>query len=376
MKKDLFTFIALIFISISLKAQNQDHVAGYKEIHLTDSSRIYRPGTETNDPLHFRPLDIDLWYPANISSTDTALVYGDILRLLENRANYYTGTANSIGLTTQVAKAFCEGFKCSDPAKLLAFRTKTYKSAPIQKGKWPLVVYLASYGSMCYENLTLLESLAQKGYFVVSIASIGRFPGDMTTEKEDLFEQVSDAVFSIKNLYQNSFIDFRKITIIGYSWGGLCGNLLPDKIPGIACIVSLEGSEFHHYGQKDPDAKKEDSNFNSLVQTQEFRNRSLNVPYLRFESSPSSSPDDSFDSVYHFADALKDKKILQVVNGKHQDFCSISPIVKASGNCSQDDKYATVLNLTLSYIDEKIKDQRAFKNLLEKSLNKSVVEIK
>lgn len=376
MKKNLLAFAALAFISISLNAQTRSYLAGYREVHLTDSSRIYRPNTDINDPLHFRPLDIDLWYPANVSSADTALIYGDILGLLEQRADYYTGTTISTGLKTQAAKAFCDGFKCSDSSRLLAFRTKTYKNLPIRKGRWPLVVYLASYGSTSYENILLLEALAQKGYFVASISSIGRFPGEMTTEKEDLFEQVNDAVFAIKNLYKNTFVDFQKIAVVGYSWGGLAANLIPEKIPGITCIVSLEGSEFHHYGQKDPSAKKEDSNFNSLVQTSEFRGRSLSVPYLRFQSSPSSSPDDGFDSVYNFAAPIKYKKILQVINGTHEDFCSIGPIVKASGNCDQDNKYATVLSLTISFIDDKIKNQSAFNNLLEKYINKSIVEIK
>ncbi|HWB93401.1 MAG TPA: CocE/NonD family hydrolase [Puia sp.] len=298
-----------------------------------------------------------------------------MLGLLEQRANYYTGTTNSMGLKAQVARSFCEGFKCSNASKLLAFRTKTYKNAPMRKGRWPLVIYLASYGSMGYENILLLEALARRGYVVAAINSIGRFPGDMTTEKEDLFEQVNDAVFSIRHLYNNPAIDFQRIAVIGYSWGGLAGNLLPGKIPDIACIVSLEGSEFHHYGQKDPDAKKEDSNFNSLVQTAAFRDRSMTVPYLRFESSPSSA-NDGFDSVYNFGAGMVNKEILRVINGKHEDFCSIGPIVKASGNCEQDDKYAAVVNLTLSFIDEKIRNQNAFRNMLEKYLNRSVVEVK
>ncbi|HTR31166.1 MAG TPA: hypothetical protein VMH27_17965, partial [Puia sp.] len=72
----------------------------------------------------------------------------------------------------------------------------------------------------------------------------------------------------------------------------------------------------------------------------------------------------------------KYKKILQVINGTHEDFCSIGPIVKASGNCDQDNKYATVLSLTISFINDKMKNQSAFNNLLEKYLNKSIVEIK
>jgi hypothetical protein len=80
--------------------------------------------------------------------------------------------------------------------------------------------------------------------------------------------------------------------------------------------------------------------------------------------------------VYNFGAGMVNKEILRVINGKHEDFCSIGPIVKASGNCEQDDKYAAVVNLTLGFIDEKIRNQNAFRNMLEKYLNKSVVEVK
>ncbi len=61
-------------------------------------------------------------------------------------------------------------------------------------------------------------------------------------------EQVEDAVATWNTLKKNENINFRKIGIVGYSWGGLGGTILADKIANVTCLVSLEGSENHHYG--------------------------------------------------------------------------------------------------------------------------------
>ena len=79
----------------------------------------------------------------------------------------------------------------------------------------------------------------------------------MTMKKEDLMEQVNDAIATLNSLKGISNIDFTKIGIIGYSWGG---PILASKIPNVACFVSLDGSEFHHYGQ----SKEENIDFDLI----------------------------------------------------------------------------------------------------------------
>jgi predicted dienelactone hydrolase len=174
------------------------------------------------------------------------LTVHNLLGLLEQRANYYTASNAGNGIAAQIAQLFCDGFKCSDLTSLLGFKTNSLKNAAAVNGKFPLVIYLTAFNGMSYENFALFEALAKKGFVVVSISSIGRYPGDMTMKKQDLMEQVEDAVASINTLKQNPNIDFTKTGIVGYSWGGLAGAVLAGKLPDVSCIVSLEGSEFHH----------------------------------------------------------------------------------------------------------------------------------
>ena len=112
--------------------------AGFKTIRSSDPSRFYKPNTDTSDYLHYRPIDLDVWYPAQTAPSDTALLFGNILGLLEKRANYYTASKSAAGFTQQLADYLCKGFKCSDPARLLNYRTASYQDAKPAGGKFPL----------------------------------------------------------------------------------------------------------------------------------------------------------------------------------------------------------------------------------------------
>ena len=176
------TLLFLLGCSNKKKADSENYIAGFKTIQTIDSTRIYKPNTDTTDYLHFRPLDIDIWYPANLSTQDTALIFRDILGLLEKRANYYTASNAGSGITRQLAQYFCDGLKCSDSTKVLNFKTQTFKNAKPVKGKFPLIIYLSAFNGMSYENFALFEELAKKGFVVASffiVMSPGKRPMEL-----------------------------------------------------------------------------------------------------------------------------------------------------------------------------------------------------
>jgi hypothetical protein len=369
--RNIILLIALLFLlscSDSKDTNNESYEAGFKTIRAVDKTRIYKPKTDSTDYLHFRPLDIDVWYPANIAKKDTSLLFRDILGLLEKRANYYTASNAGNGITQQLAQYFCEGLKCSDSTKVLNFKTKSFRNARQIDRKFPLIIYLSAFNGMSYENFTLFEELVKKGFVVVSISSIGRYPGDMTMKNEDLMEQVNDALSSLNNLKENSNIDFTKIGLIGYSWGGLSGAILASKIPNVACLVSLDGSEFHHYG----DSKDENKDFDGIRYSQEFKDLRLAMPYLRLESSPLDNTAKN-DSIYNFSEKLSNnRQIFRVNSAQHEDFSSLPSIVKKSGNCKENSRFQTVTKLTLSFLNEHLKKEKSFSKTVEQEINKTV----
>jgi hypothetical protein len=342
--------------------------AGFKTIHTVDKSRIYKQNIDTADYLHYRPIDLDIWYPADSSTTDTTLLVHDLLGLLEQRANYYTASNAGDGLAAQLAQFFCDGFKCSDSTKLLRFKTKSLKNAVAANGKFPLIIYMTAFNGMSYENFTLFEALAKKGFVVVSISSIGRFPGDMTMKNADLMEQVNDAVAALDVLKKDSRTDFNKIGIVGYSWGGLAGAVLAGKIPGVNCLVSLEGSEFHHYG----DAKDENADFDVIRNSPDFNDIHLSIPYLRLESSPSTDPDKT-DSIYNFsANHVESAQIFTIDSAQHEDFNCFSLIVRESGNCTANQRYNSALKSTVSFLEEHLKNESSFSNTVTQEIDKAI----
>jgi hypothetical protein len=365
------TILIFLFLTSCAETTNKQTVfynAGFKSVHTVDKSRIYKPNTDTTDYLHYRPLDLDIWYPADSSPTHSPILVRNLLQLLETRANYYTASNVGNGVATQLAQFFCETFKCSDTTGLLNFKTNSFEHAKAVKGKFPLIIYMAAFNGMSYENYKLFEALAKKGFVVASISSIGRFPGDMTTKEADLMEQVNDAVAAVNVLKQNPNVDTAKIGIVGYSWGGLAGAIAATKIPHVACLVSLEGSEFHHYGN----AKEEDADFDTIIKSKDFRNMHLSIPYLRLESAPSKQPDRS-DSVYNFSlNHVDSSQIFTIDSARHEDFDCFSLVVKQSGNCTIDQRYTSALNLIIPFLEDHLSNSNGFSKAAEEEMNKTI----
>ena len=367
----LFTLIILLFLvncTETTSKKSEPYQAGFKTIHTVDKSRIYKQNTDTTDYLHYRPIDLDIWYPSDSSAADTLLLVHDLLGLLEQRANYYTASNAGNGIAGQIAQLFCTGFKCSDSTKLLSFKTNSFKNAAAANGNFPLIIYMTAFNGMSYENFALFEALAKKGFVVVSISSIGRFPGDMTMKNADLMEQVNDAVTTLHVLKQNPNIDFNKIGIVGYSWGGLAGAVLSGKIPHVKCLVSLEGSEFHHYGE----AKDENADFDTIRNSESFKNIHLSSPYLRLESSPSTQPE-NIDSIYNFsANHVDSSQIFTIDSAQHEDFDCFSLIVRESGSCTINQCYNSALKLTISFLEDHLKNENNFSKTVEEEINKTI----
>src|SRR5437763_8117270 len=126
MRNSLLLITLLFLFSCS---ETVVYKAGFKTIHAFDKSRIYKPNSDTTDYLHYRPLDLDIWYPAIPAEHDTTLLFRNILGLLDKRANYYAASSVGNGMSQQIAQLFCTGFKCSDTNKLLNFKTASFQDA-------------------------------------------------------------------------------------------------------------------------------------------------------------------------------------------------------------------------------------------------------
>ena len=284
--------------------------AGYRNIVLIDSSRRYKPGAHPGDRLYYRPVEIDCWYPATTAGAKPIL-YGEFLRLFQQRANSFQDDTIYSSLASDVARYLCSGLNIADTASLTGFPTQSFRDASPIHGQFPLIVYMCSYNGMCYENTRLFETLARRGYIVASITSVGRYPGNMTTEPADLQEQVADASFAMNRLQKSSAA---KVGVIGYSWGGPAALLLAEN-PSVAAVLSLDGSELHYYGNEGD----VDSNLN-LIRPGLLKTIKTPFAYAYLESDGKQSERPA-DSIFNVLTSFQGpKKYIRYPGATHEDF--------------------------------------------------------
>ena len=342
----------ILLTSLAALGQEQDYKVGFKIISTFDSSRIYKQNSITSDKLHYRPIDIDIWYPSDISSTDTTASFVDFVNLFEQRSNFYDDTRNYDGLTDELLQYICDGINCTDYNILKRIKTNSYVNAKPTKQQFPLIIYLAGFNGMSYENYFLLESLAEKGFVVASVSSIGRYPGNMTMDSADIFEQIEDAKFIIHKLTKDH-IALKEIGLVGYSWGGLAASILAmTQLHEIKAVVSLDGSEQFVYMDEEENEK-----LNHIRKSAFFRPEAINTSFLYLDSDITKG-ESLPDSIYNITDFIYgDKYYLKINHSTHDDFSSLSIL---SSEDQSNTKYHVIQQLTTNFLLDKLKEENVF----------------
>lgn len=354
MKKLSSITIFLFFFIQSVLGQTYN--AGFKSFQLKDSTRVYKPNTELTDNLHYRPVDLDIWYPSN-EKKDKPLLFGDLFKLFERRAVNYQDNDDYSGITNELAQFYVAELGIgTNGQKLLNIKTNSYANLNISSKKHPVILYMSGYNGMGFENYKVLEKLAQNGYIVIAIWSVGRYPGNMTNEMADMMEQVYDAEFAFRYLKDNSFLnaDFNNIGIIGCSWGGMSSAIFISKNPKVKAFVSLDGTETHYFGEEDENDRfiQEIHNSNPLKPTTQ------NIKYLYLESGDKLDEFQPSKEYNYFKNLNSEKYYLRFKNSVHADFTCIPSILNASKNSVE--VYKNIEVATLDFFNKSIENKDTF----------------
>ena len=175
----------------------------------------------------------------------------------------------------------------------------------------------------------------------------------------------------MKNL---DFVDSTRIGVVGYSWGGFAGAILAMSKSEIDAVISLDGSEFHHYGS----SKEEDVDFDATVNSPVFKRASIKVPYFRLQSAGNIDKEaEKKDSLYNFEGKLIGKKeIYKIKSANHQDFSCLPSVVKESGQCPTSNTYRLISNLTIKYFNQILKQEiDAFDKEVASNANKTIIPV-
>ena len=358
MVKNLLFIFLIIFYSNSFgqNIETNPFYAGFKTEVLKDTSRIYKPKTNKKDILHFRPIELDIWYPSS-NKLENSLIFGDLFGLFEQRANKYQDQ-DYTGITKELALYFAAqmGLEIQDGNTLLNIKTDSYKNIELAKGKFPLIIYMAGYNGMGFENYKILEKLAEEGYVVVSIWSVGRYPGNMTNDKLDTMEQVFDAEFALDFLKKKSQfnIDFDNIGILGLSWGGMSAAILLDRNPTINAFASLDGTETFYYGE----TQKDDDYLDKIYEADLVLPEKVTSAYYYMESGNKWDEFTPTDEFHYFKKLNSQKSYLRFLNSKHEDFGCFPYILKASDQSVL--IHEQIIKSTSLFFDEHLKNKNDF----------------
>lgn len=221
-----------LLICLSANAQNRlstksPYKVGFRPLQAYDTQRSF--DTTRTDSLRFRPVKIDLFYPATNQAEKAPLPYQFFLNLYAKRIDFHISADSCQKIGYDLARYYSQGLGLKSPARLSTLATQSYLSALLATGRFPLIIYCPGYNGMSYENIVLLEHLVQQGYCVAAISSVGKYPGYMTMDPVDILEQVQDARFVRRYLQQTLPILSSQVAVIGYSWGGLAASIPTSK---------------------------------------------------------------------------------------------------------------------------------------------------
>ncbi|GAB4517873.1 MAG: hypothetical protein Tsb004_28310 [Allomuricauda sp.] len=350
----------------------QKYQAGFQSFQLKDTTRLYKPNAQPNDKLYYRPVDLDVWYPSDDSSGQR-LHFEDLFRLFEQRANNYQDNEDYSGITGELAQLYvAELTGGTDGAQLLDIPTNSFFGLEPSFSNPPVIMYLAGLNGMGFENYRVLEKLAQHGFLVVAVWSVGRYPGEMTNQKDDMLQQVYDAEFAIRYLKETQpyQTDFKAIGVLGCSWGGMSSAVFAQRNPMVKAFVSLDGTETHYFGKEDE----------SDVYIQEIHDATLlqagtqNIRYLYLESGDKLEQFQPTKAFNYYQQLKAEKYYLRFANSTHADFTCIPALIETSENAVS--VYEDIEALTIAFFQGSLQHVDTFKPVWDtiSSSNETITE--
>ncbi|WP_215226708.1 poly(ethylene terephthalate) hydrolase family protein [Echinicola shivajiensis] len=241
--------------------ENGKYNIGFRHYIVADSTRTYSRIFDYTNKKLARPIPVSIWYPSeqNIVNREPLAVI-DYLKILKEEMEW-EHLPNE-----QILNWF---YYPNTPSKQkhLAEQTTAYLEAEFAKGKFPIVIYAPSYQASSIENFALCEYLASHGFVVIASPSRGtethQFSNNNAKEMET---QARDVEFLMKEAGKLPDVDYEKMAIMGFSFGGLSNIIVQNRNDNVKAIVSLDGTERYQYGL--------------LNQSPFFNAEKIDVPYI------------------------------------------------------------------------------------------------
>lgn len=241
--------------------KNGKYQVGFHHYTTSDSTRTYSRVFDYTNKKIARPIPVSIWYPSeeNLNNAEPLQVV-DYLEILKEEEEW-EHLPNE-----QILNWFYYPNTRANQKHLIE-KTTAYAKATFGNGKFPVIIYAASFQASSIENFALCEYLASHGFVVVSSPSRGTetrwFSNTLAKEMET---QARDVEFLIKEAGKLPIVDEKKMAIMGFSFGGLANIIVQNRNDRVKAIVSLDGTERYQY--------------ELLHQSPFFDAGNIDVPYL------------------------------------------------------------------------------------------------
>lgn len=119
------------------------------------------------------------------------------------------------------------------------------RSAPLEDGRFPVVIYAPSFSSVSWESADLCEYLGSYSYVVVASPGMGDKSRESTHDLQGVDAQAKDVSFLIGYAASLADTDMTKVAAMGFSWGGLADlSLLETIASGRWCLLMVASAIF------------------------------------------------------------------------------------------------------------------------------------
>jgi pimeloyl-ACP methyl ester carboxylesterase len=201
-----------------------------------------------------RPIRISLWYPAIPALDAKPMRYEDYFhfagpadfKALDDaleRSDRESWTADLAEVSPHGAEIF---------ARLLATQVAAFASAPMARGRFPIVLYAPGLGARADSNVEFAEFLASHGYVVATVPQLGPSSADLAngSSPAEIALHVRDMEAAAEVLRRQPGFDVGRIAVVGHSAGGIAAFDFAMQNPNTKAIVGLDGSYGFRGGER------------------------------------------------------------------------------------------------------------------------------
>lgn len=293
---------------------------GYTAAYEYDYSRTVKSKYSYQNELltdnNFRPVQISIWYPADVEQGSAPMPYSEYLITRESRFNFSLRSEEN---RKQILDGYKNHINWYNQSKnkneeisdfLINRKTKAYKNAIPCEGNFPLILFCPGGGDTPDSFDVLFEYLASHGYVIAAIPSNGMFDKEPSYNLMDEESQTRDMEFAMSYMRNFPNADINNICSMGYSYGGIINVLFALRNFDIKAVLCLDGS----ICLKDRDRAVKNLPY--------FDPGKLKTPFMNMARKIHAEQDFTFYDKIKYADAY----LLHFNKMNHQDFKSTPQI--------------------------------------------------